>query len=914
MVYDGFISYSHAADDRLAPALQRGLQRLAKPWNSRRALRIFRDETGLSTNPHLWSAIEGSLDESEWFVLLASPEAAASEWVNKEISHWLATKSVDRILPVVTDGTWDWDPVAANFTVGSSAVPEALRGALAAEPRHLDLRWARSETDLDLRNSRFRSAVADLAAPMHGVAKDELEGEDIRQHKRARRLARAGVTALVLLVVTSVVLGVLARTSRDQAVVSRNRAVSIGNTARAQALAAESLNELSADPMVSLLLARRAVEVSPIPQAVAALRHAIDASAVRRALPTEPITHCGSQTRPALAYSPAGDGIVESLCNGDVVMHTSTSGNRVYRRHVAARAGAVAYSADGRMLAVGTDKGIDLLDPGTGRVRSQLAGRGEPNALTFGPDGSVLAATTPLGTTLWDLKAGTARFSLEDPDNDRTVAFTPDGQLLVVGTTGATKVVDVTAGRTVRELSASGQSTDGAANPIALAGNLLAVAENVTAPGGVSAAVDLWDTNTWTMQSVLTEVTGTDVTSIAISPDGKKIAIGNADGTGGVWSESPKEQLVTLAGQTAVISTIMFDPTGNEVAAASSDGTARIYRATGPWLSTQTALLCNCGNEIAWQQHTLIALARSGNDAVVRSWRQPSARVLADRVVAADQQALGAAVSPDGKLAAVWTDGGDATTVRVIDTATGRLTFTLPATSIAGVTFSDDDRLLVVSDEEKNLHVSALSSGHTVVSHGWSERCGGGGGVAISGDDRLVAVYTFHGQVCLGNTYSTTPVPVFTQPGQLSSAEFNPAGNRLALGSWDSTVTVLNVATVKPVLQLVGHTRGVNGVAYSPNGRYIATTSTDETVRVWDATSGQLLQTDRDDSTTGKPTFSADSQMVAEANSDLQIRVWSVCADCHDPAALLAASESSLISPLTPLEQALVRQFSNPSG
>ena len=170
MSYDGFISYSHAADGQLAPALQQGLQRLAKPWNSRRALRIFRDETGLSTNPHLWSAIEAALDESEWFVLLASPEAAGSEWVNKEISHWLATKSIASMLPVVTDGTWQWDVGLGCFTDGSTAVPEALRGALAEEPRHLDLRWARDETDLDLRNSRFRSAVADLAAPMHGVA------------------------------------------------------------------------------------------------------------------------------------------------------------------------------------------------------------------------------------------------------------------------------------------------------------------------------------------------------------------------------------------------------------------------------------------------------------------------------------------------------------------------------------------------------------------------------------------------------------------------------------------------------------------------------------------------------------------------------------------------------------------------
>jgi hypothetical protein len=169
MAYDGFISYSHAADGRLAPALQRGLQLLAKPWNSRRALRIFRDETGLSTNPHLWSAIEKALDESQWFVLFASPEAARSEWVNKEISHWLATKAVDHILARGHRRNLGVGPALGDFTTESSAVPEALRGALADEPRHLDLRWARTETDLDLRNTRFRSSVADLAAPMHGV-------------------------------------------------------------------------------------------------------------------------------------------------------------------------------------------------------------------------------------------------------------------------------------------------------------------------------------------------------------------------------------------------------------------------------------------------------------------------------------------------------------------------------------------------------------------------------------------------------------------------------------------------------------------------------------------------------------------------------------------------------------------------
>lgn len=45
-MFDGFISYSHAGDDLLAPRLQAALQRFAKPWK-RRALRLFRDGASL---------------------------------------------------------------------------------------------------------------------------------------------------------------------------------------------------------------------------------------------------------------------------------------------------------------------------------------------------------------------------------------------------------------------------------------------------------------------------------------------------------------------------------------------------------------------------------------------------------------------------------------------------------------------------------------------------------------------------------------------------------------------------------------------------------------------------------------------------------------------------------------------------
>src|SRR5262245_60575321 len=134
MGYDAFISYSHAADDELAPALQRGLQRLARPWHRKRALEIFRDQTGLAVSPALWASIRAALDRSEFFVLLACAEAAASRWVNQEIEHWLAEHPVDRFLPVVTSGGWVWDSGRGDFDwERSTAVPPALRGVFREE-------------------------------------------------------------------------------------------------------------------------------------------------------------------------------------------------------------------------------------------------------------------------------------------------------------------------------------------------------------------------------------------------------------------------------------------------------------------------------------------------------------------------------------------------------------------------------------------------------------------------------------------------------------------------------------------------------------------------------------------------------------------------------------------------------------
>jgi len=510
---------------------------------------------------------------------------------------------------------------------------------------------------------------------------------------------------------------------------------------------------------------------------------------------------------------------------------------------------------------------------------------------------------------VWDLPSRVVQASLDYVYNG-DLAFTPDGKFLVVGTEGPTVVVDVASDQIVQWLSPPGQILNsGQVNPVALEGTTLVVGANVTGPGDVNGDVDIWDTRTWTMSSVLTTVAGTAIGDVAISPDGRKVSVGNYDGTGGVWSVSPVEEQVSLSGQTADINSIAFSPNGANVATASNDGTARIYRAGGAWLNTLPAVLCSCGNEIGWQRHKLVALVRSGNDVLLQSWLLPTGRPLPDPpVLSTDQQNVGVALSPDGVLVAIWNDSTPSSTIRVFDTTTRRVVFTMPATTTSGVTFSDDDRLLVVADQSGGLHVTTLTNGHTRVGHGWTSDCDSKGGFspAVSSDDRLVALYSFCGRVSVGRVTSTKPFETFDDHSQLSHIAFDPTGHRLALASWDSTVTVLNVATDKPSLELVGHTRGVDGVAYSPDGLYIATTSIDDTMRVWNAATGQLMQVDHDNTAPASPSFNPDGRIVAEANNHNQVRVWAVCPDCADPAAMLSASRSSVVSPLTPLERAAV--------
>jgi hypothetical protein len=151
-----FISYSRDESVKVAVALQAALERFAKPWYRLRSVRVFRDDTNMAANSDLRGTIETALARSGWFILLASPKAARSPWVESEIRWWLEHRSADRIMLVQTAGEILWHPVRNCFDRAELSRTADPGHAYGREPRWIDLRW-------------FSGARA-LAPPTQGLA------------------------------------------------------------------------------------------------------------------------------------------------------------------------------------------------------------------------------------------------------------------------------------------------------------------------------------------------------------------------------------------------------------------------------------------------------------------------------------------------------------------------------------------------------------------------------------------------------------------------------------------------------------------------------------------------------------------------------------------------------------------------
>lgn len=362
--------------------LQQGLQRFAKPWWRISALRVFLDKASLAASPELWGSIEDALKASRWFILLASPEAANSLWVDREVTWWLANKSPHRLLVVATAARLRWDKERGDWAA-DSPVPPSLRGAFAEEPLWVDLTALRPGTD------RRRARVPDedlatIAAPLRNMQRDTLIGEHLRQHRRTMRLVRGVIAVLTTLLVFAAAATVVAVDQRDAA---RTQA----RIATSRQLAALSGSLLGTHLDVAQLLAIASYQTDQNPQTRAALMQAGAASPqlVRYVQAGAPVTALGS--------SADGSTLVAGTSDGQLMRINPVTGRTIRLRVAHSAITALSVSTDGGMVAALA--GASVLTWAAGSARAvPVPGVKAPSDVATSPSGKLVGVLQGAGT------------------------------------------------------------------------------------------------------------------------------------------------------------------------------------------------------------------------------------------------------------------------------------------------------------------------------------------------------------------------------------------------------------------------------------------------------------------------------------------------------------------------------------
>ncbi|GAB2966458.1 TIR domain-containing protein [Saccharothrix stipae] len=896
--YDAFLSYSHAADTRLAPAVQRGLHRLTRKWYQLRALRVFRDRTNLAANPDLWGTITTALRRSRFFVLMASPEAAASPWVDKEVEYWVRHRERETFLIVHVGGTIAWDRTAGDFDwERTDALPPRLRGWFHAEPLWIDLTWAREQEQLSVRHSRFRTELATLAAPVHGRDRDELDSEDVHQHRVATTLRRIGVGTLALLLVVALILGGVALRLQGQAIGQRDQALSRELAARAEIVG-------DSDPELARLLSLAAGAVYDTPEARAAML-------VTAALPGNGTINTGSLTVNSLAYRPDGSLLASTdelgrLRLWDTATHRAIGDPLPSDEPL----GPPAFTPDGRTVAAAEQSGaVRLWDVDTRQSIGRLGRTGSSDSPAyrlppaFSPDGRMLAIATASGAVeLWDVATRTRVGAPLTGHSGGTpgMAFSPDGALLVTASTdGTVRFWDVAARRQIGD-SLTGHPVDRAA----AVGPTVAFTESgrTVATAGIEGTTMLWDVVT--RQPRGTRLTGYTRAervglrpSLAFGAEGRTLATGSYDGTIRLWNTARQQQIgEPLAGHTRPISAVAFAPDGRTLASAAHDGTIRFWDTTSHQQD---------GNPLTGFAGTVHSLAFSPDGTVLAGGGDNGGGTghqgggilcghdgwgvcgIGDRTVKMAGGLLGQHLAAIGSEPLIAGPFGPTLVMWDVAERTPRATLTPPDTTpILSVAFAPDGRTIAAAglhlgDQDGRLALWDVEQ-HTQVGDPITDAEVFRSLAFTPDGTRLVGTTDDLGQansaVRVWDTATRRETAVLDTGTSAFTIVVSPDGTTVAAGRRDGTTALWDLATNQRVAVLGGHTGPVGAVAFSRDGRNLVTAGDDGAIHLWDTAT-------RDRS--GEPfvghtgpvysaAFSPDGTLLATGSGDGSVRLWDV--------------------------------------
>ncbi|MCL2004870.1 MAG: hypothetical protein FWG73_01785 [Planctomycetaceae bacterium] len=278
-----------------------------------------------------------------------------------------------------------------------------------------------------------------------------------------------------------------------------------------------------------------------------------------------------------------------------------------------------------------------------------------------------------------------------------------------------------------------------------------------------------------------------DVSSVAFSPDGRRIVTSSSDRTARIWDAESGRELQTLSGHTDDVNFAAFSPDGRHIVTSSSDRTARIWDAES-------------GRELRRLQ---------GHRDTVES----------------------AVFSPNGRRIVT---GSEDNTIRIWDAESGRALQTLQGhrDDVNSVAFSQDGRRIVSSSSDRTVRIWDAESGRelrTLRGHTDSVES-----AVFSPNGRRIVTASEDNTARIWDAESGGELQALRGHGDdVSSAAFSPDGRFVVTCGDDGTVRIWEAESGGELLVLREHRDDVHSAIFSPDGGKIVTGGEDRVVRIW---------------------------------------------------------------------------------